>query len=116
EELPANRVYNHVSWAGVESDYLNGLCIGGNRGQIADTAEILQDAPAARVAKKGVIEEGNQGSTLATGRHIGGTKIREYWHSQPGGDDRRFASLPGGCDLAAEEVCGFALVIQSLAV
>ena len=94
-------IYHHVARAGVECDHLIWCGACGNGSEVADAPDILQDAPAAAVAKQSVIKERNQRRALAAGRHIGGTEIGNHRNAQSRCDDGSFASLPGGAELAA---------------
>ena len=74
---------------------------GGNGGEIADAADVLQNAAATVVGEENVIEKGHERRALAAGEHVSGTEIGNDGNGESRRRWRGFAELPGAC-----EACG----------
>ncbi len=59
EELLGDGINHHVARPGVEGNYLLGFCACWNSSQIANAAQVLQDASATQMAEEQVIQKGN---------------------------------------------------------
>jgi len=116
EELLGESIDDHVAGAGVERD---DFCLAracGDGGEVADAADVLEDAGAARVREEDVVEKGNEGRALASGGHVGGAEVGDDRKAGGGCDEGGLAELPGAGDAAACVGGGDALVVDGLSV
>ena len=116
EELVHEGVDDHVAGAGVEGDDFFLARGGGDDGEVADAADVLEDARAGGVGEEDVVEEGDEGRALTSGGHVGGAEIGDDGDAGGGGDEGGFAELPGAGEAAACVGGGHALVVDGLAV
>ena len=67
---------------------------GGNRRQIRDASDVLQDPAALGVGKQHIVEQGNKRRALSAVGHIGWAKIGDDRNARLRGDRSRLARLP----------------------
>ena len=116
EEFLRDGIDHHIAGSGIEGDNLSFSSIRWDRREVRDAADVLHNASDMSIAKKHVIEEGNQRRAFASGGHICRTKVRDHGSTGSCGDQCRFARLPRGRDLAAQKWTGLALMVNRLSM
>src|SRR5271169_2546422 len=86
-------VDHHVAWAGIEG--YDVFRRGGwrNHRDVGDPADVQRDAGPHGVAKKHVVDIGNQRRALSACRDIARAEVGDYWHARTLGNHRRLADL-----------------------
>ena len=116
EEPLYESVDDHVAGAGIEGDDAFKGRTGGDGGEVGDPSDVLKNPPAASVGEIDIVEEGDERRALATGGHVGGAEVGDDGDAGGGGDQSRFAELPGAGEAASRVQSRRALVVDSLAV
>ncbi len=116
EELLGEGVDDHVAGAGVEGDDFVLRGCGGDDSEVADAADVLEDAGAGGMREENGIEEGDERRALTSGGHVCGAEVGDDGEAGGGGDERGLAELPGAGEAAARVRGGGALVVDGLAV
>src|SRR6266849_8755255 len=80
KELLRDGVYHHIARPGIKGNHLIGCGPRGNSSEISNASKVLQDAPAAGMAKEHIVQKWNQRRSFAAGSHIRRTKIRNDGH------------------------------------
>ena len=103
KELLRDGVYYHIARPGIKGNHLLGCGPRGNSGEISNPSKVLQDAPAAGMAKEYIVQKRNQGRSFAPGSHIRRTEIRNDGHFYLCGNHSGFPRLPGAGNRTVQE-------------
>src|SRR5262245_53205694 len=81
EQLLRDGVDHHISRSGIEGFDLFGSSPCWDGAEVPNSAQILQNTSAARMAEKHIVEEGDERRALAADGHVCRTKVRDHRRS-----------------------------------
>src|SRR5215510_2407063 len=104
-EVLDQTVDQHVAGAGVEGQEVLWFGVGGDDGEVGDTANVEADAAEFAVTVERVVGKGDERGALATEGDVGGTEIGDGSDAGEVGDDGAVTELERGSGFCSEEIC-----------